>query len=62
MNNSSVKIKCPICNSEDVYREKYSREVFAISYLILGIPIPFKSRKCYCFNCQSEFKKSRNSE
>ena len=47
---------CPNCSSSDVRREKVSIASFAISFLLLGFPIPFLKRKYHCFNCQHEWK------
>ena len=61
MNDANVKddtgIKCPHCGSMEVSKVKLSKKVFAISFLLLGFPIPFISKTYYCFGCGKEFKK-----
>lgn len=62
--NSLLKSKnkntvvCPTCNSsEEVSKPQFSGRAFAISFLLLGFPIPFLSRTYHCFNCGIDFKK-----
>lgn len=43
--------KCPVCDSDDIYRERIKRRLVFLSLLFLGIPIPFVSRKMVCENC-----------
>lgn len=52
-------VVCPFCHSDEVLREKFSLPVFAISVLLLGIPIPFMSRKYHCFDCGRDFKRNQ---
>jgi DNA-directed RNA polymerase subunit RPC12/RpoP len=49
---------CPNCGSGEVSKPKYSARAFAISLLLLGIPLPFVSRTYFCFDCREEFKKT----
>ncbi|MFD2245868.1 DUF2007 domain-containing protein [Pontibacter ruber] len=45
------QLTCPNCGSEHVAEEKFSKTVFSISYLLLGFPVPFVSRKYKCYDC-----------
>lgn len=57
MKNSIVTtLKCPECNSDNVSRPQYSRRVFAVSFLLLGFPIPFFKKESHCFECGTNFK------
>lgn len=55
--NESNEIKCPSCGSYDVSKPRLSPAVFAISFLLLGFPLPFMSKTCHCFDCRLDFKK-----
>ena len=44
-------IRCPNCDSDNVAEEKFNRTVFSLSYLLLGFPLPFLSRKHTCYDC-----------
>ncbi len=51
---------CPRCGSDHVAEEKYNKTVFSLTYLFLGFPLPFLSRKYTCYNCGNTWKdKSR---
>lgn len=47
---------CPVCGSDNIGEEKYNKTVFSISYLLLGFPVPFLSRKFICYNCGNHWK------
>ena len=47
---------CPVCGSDNVGEEKYNKTVFSLSYLLLGFPVPFFSRKFICYNCGNHWK------
>lgn len=44
-------LTCPSCGSDNVAEEKYNKTIFSLSYLFLGFPVPFLSRKYKCYNC-----------
>ena len=50
-------LKCTNCGSTDIVKNKLSGRMFAISFLLLGFPIPFLSSTFHCFNCGKDFKK-----
>lgn len=50
------EIHCPYCGSDNVRRQSYSGAAFALSVLLIGIPIVFRSRKYFCFDCSKEFR------
>lgn len=43
--------RCPNCNSPETYRERLHRKWIFISILLLGMPLPFFSRKMICERC-----------
>lgn len=47
---------CPNCGSDNLSEEKYNKTAFSISYLLLGFPLPFMSRKFICYNCGNRWK------
>ena len=47
---------CPHCGSNDVSKPQYSRRMMAISFLLLGFPIPWMSKTIHCFECGEDFK------
>jgi len=49
-------LRCPKCDSPDVYYEKYSRRIFFASWLLLDVPFPFLKRKWRCRECGYEWK------
>ena len=51
-----ANLTCPYCNSTDVSKPKFSPRAFAISVLLVGFPILFTKKICFCFNCSKEFK------
>lgn len=47
---------CPKCGSVEITKPKFSRRAMAISILLIGFPLPFISKECYCFDCGADFK------
>ena len=47
---------CPRCGSMEVFYEKFSRPMIFLSILLLGIPVPFLSRRWSCKGCGSNWK------
>jgi len=54
-------ITCPICGSDEVGEPKRSRAAFAWSFLLLGFPLPFLTKRRHCFNCGEDFKSNKKS-
>ncbi|MFT2010160.1 DUF2007 domain-containing protein [Pontibacter sp. 13R65] len=50
---------CPICDSDHVREENYSKTVFSFSYLLLGFPLPFFNRKFKCYDCGYTWKQKK---
>jgi len=50
------ELKCPNCGSLEVSKPKPSRGAMAITILLIGIPLPFISKKSHCFDCHIDFK------
>ncbi|TXK37996.1 DUF2007 domain-containing protein [Pontibacter qinzhouensis] len=50
---------CPICDSEHVQEENYSKTVFSFVYLLLGFPPPFFKRKYKCSACGYAWKQKK---
>ncbi|MFZ6052037.1 hypothetical protein [Halocola ammonii] len=53
---------CPNCGSDNVSKPSYSRKAFAISFLLLGFPLPFLSKERHCFECGLDFKVDRSGQ
>ena len=51
-------ITCPVCNSKELSKPKYSLKSFAISVLLLGFPLIFSRKIYHCFDCTADFTKS----
>lgn len=47
---------CPRCGSPEVFYEKFSRPLIFLSILLLGIPMPFLSRRWTCKSCDLTWK------
>lgn len=47
---------CPNCKSDNVVHKKQAGYVVMLSYLLLGLPLPFFKKSYYCFNCNKDFK------
>lgn len=56
--SESSILKCSNCGSTDIMKNKLSGKMFALSFLLLGFPLPFISRTFHCFNCGGDFKKA----
>ncbi len=52
----AAKLKCPKCNSSYIAYEKFSKRVVFLSWLFLGIPLPFLKRMHRCVDCGHEWK------
>ena len=50
-------IHCPTCGSDEIYFEKIARKPAFISWILLGIPLPFLKMKWKCYGCGHEWKK-----
>jgi DNA-directed RNA polymerase subunit RPC12/RpoP len=56
MKRRMKKIRCPKCGSEEVSEPRYSPKAFAISMLLVGIPLfLFGKTACHCFRCGEDF-------
>ncbi len=53
---TEAHITCPFCRSDEIIKTRLSPVVFAVSFLLLGFPLPFLTRRYYCFNCKKKFK------
>lgn len=53
--DDSPGIPCPSCGSTDTFRMRLNRKWVFWSLLLLGIPIPFLSRKMCCDACQHQW-------
>jgi len=47
---------CPDCNSRNTFRERLRRKRIFLSLLLLGIPLPFISRRIICEDCGNKWK------
>jgi hypothetical protein len=52
----SSEYRCPVCGSEEISTPRLSSSIFAISALILGFPLPFRTRIAHCYDCGTDFK------
>jgi len=57
-----TEIKCPSCGSVEISKPRLSGRAFAISLLLIGIPLPFFSKTYHCFDCGLDFKKKNSNE
>jgi DNA-directed RNA polymerase subunit RPC12/RpoP len=56
------EIRCPVCGFKEVSKPYYSRQAIALSFLLLGFPLPFLTKKYHCFDCGADFKKKNVKE
>jgi hypothetical protein len=47
---------CKFCGSDSVIKKKQAGYVVMLSFLLLGLPIPFFKKTFYCFDCEKEWK------
>jgi hypothetical protein len=47
---------CPSCGSQEIYSEKLRRLPVFLSLLLLGLPLPFLSRRMVCDECDNRWK------
>ena len=52
----SPNLQCPKCNSEDIEYERFSKNIFYLSLLVLGFPLPFAKNRFKCENCEHQWK------
>ena len=55
-NDDADATSCPRCESTEVFYQKFSRPMVFLSILLLGIPLPFLSRRWTCRNCELTWK------
>lgn len=53
---AAPSVGCPRCQCADLSYEPFDRRLIFLSILLLGIPIPFMSRKWRCDRCGYEWK------
>lgn len=53
--NVADEHRCPNCSSFDTYREKLRRKLIFMSILLLGVPLPFVSRRIVCDACGNKW-------
>ncbi len=51
------KRRCPNCGSGAILPHKLPVFLYAVSILLLGIPLLFIKRKYHCFTCEADFEK-----
>jgi DNA-directed RNA polymerase subunit RPC12/RpoP len=56
---STAELKCPHCGSSEISKPRFSASVFAISILLLGVPLSWMSKTIHCFDCGQDFKKKK---
>ncbi|MFD2514432.1 DUF2007 domain-containing protein [Pontibacter locisalis] len=56
MQEHQEAVRCPNCGSDNIAEEKYNKTIFSLSYLLLGFPLPFLSRKYSCYDCGYRWK------
>ena len=49
-------ILCPRCSSPDIFPERLSRRMVFATWIFLGVPLPFLSRKWKCIECDYKWK------
>ncbi len=59
--NSDLQAKgdndvCPKCQSADIKYERFSRNVFFLSILLLGFPLPFPGKHYRCKSCRHAWR------
>ena len=47
---------CPVCNSDSIAYEKYSRRFAFLMLLLLGIPLLWLKRQFFCNSCGHKWK------
>ena len=50
------RIVCPNCGSENCSRELKTRRSLWLSWIFLGLPLPFFSRSKHCYRCGYDWK------
>jgi hypothetical protein len=50
-------LQCPECESKNISKPEISKLTFAISFLLLGIPLFFMGKTQFCFDCGTKFKR-----
>ena len=46
---------CPNCDSDNCIYKKKSGYMVMLSFLLLGLPLPFFKKKKYCYDCGTEW-------
>ena len=49
---------CPKCGSSATYAERLNRKLIFVSILLLGVPLPFLTRKSFCQRCEHRWRSS----
>ena len=52
----SSEIRCPQCNSDNIYFQKASRGWAMLGFVIFRFPIPIPKRKWICSDCRHQWK------
>jgi hypothetical protein len=52
---SDETIVCPNCQSNNIKKERYSKTAIALSWLVLGFPLPVPAVKYKCFYCDHQW-------
>lgn len=47
---------CARCGSDNTRPQRYDNKVFVWALFLFGIPLPWKGRKWFCFDCRKEFQ------
>ena len=56
VSDAARDMRCPQCDSENVYYEKFSRRLVFASWVLLTVPLPFFRRKWRCRECEHLFR------
>lgn len=47
--------RCPDCSSEEVHYTRITKNPFLLAIIVLGIPLPFLTRKWVCRSCNYQW-------
>lgn len=62
MDPKDAGVICPVCGSDDVRRQRYSRRWFGRAMFLFGIPLPVPGRTYFCFACRKDFTIARKDK
>lgn len=57
-----TNVICPYCQSDNVAAKRQAGYAVMLSFLLLGLPLPWFKKMYHCFDCDKDWKMKRQKK